>query len=146
MGAPYVRSQKKKISTMLELARITPGETALDLGSGDGSLVIEAARQGANATGIEINPFLIWYSRQRIRRAGVTKNARVARANLFKYPCTDTNVIFIYLWPETLVRLEKKLEHELSPGSRIISNGFPISGWNPILVKDEVYLYEIKSL
>lgn len=140
-GAPYVRSKKDKIVTMLELATIRPGEQVVDLGSGDGSLIMEAARCGAKATGIEINPFLVWYSRWRIKRAGLQDHTTIMRADFREFPLSDADVIFLYLWPSTIEKLKEKLSKELNPGSRIISNGFPIRGWNPIMEKDKVYLY-----
>lgn len=140
-GAPYVKSRKENIKTMLELAKVRPGETAIDLGSGDGSVVIEAARNGAQAIGVEINPFLVWYSRWRIKRAGLKTSATIVRGDFRHYPLSDADVVFLYLWPSTIEKLKEKLSQELKPGSRIISNGFPINGWNVIMERDKVYLY-----
>lgn len=140
-GAPYVRSKKEKIAAMLELATIGPGEKIYDLGSGDGSLIIEAAKIGARAVGIEINPFLCWYSRWRIKKAGLESSATIVRGDFRNHPLSGTDVVFLYLWPSTLEKLKEKLSQELKPGARIISNGFPISEWNYIIKKDNVYLY-----
>lgn len=141
-GAPFVKSKKEKIVTMLEFAKITAGETVYDLGSGDGELVIEAARRGARAIGIEINPFLVFYSRYRARRLGLP-NAVFLKKDFRKQNLKNANVVFLYLWPSTLEKLKEKLFSELKPDTRIISNGFPISGWRAILEKDGVYLYQI---
>lgn len=131
---------------MLELADIKAGETVVDLGSGDGTLCIEAAKRGANAVGIEINPFLVRISRWRAKRAGVAGQVNVIKKNFWNCPLTDIDVVFLYLWPETLERLEKKLREELKPGSRIISNNFPIKNWAPIAEKNHVYLYPVRDL
>ena len=144
-GAPFVRSDKKRIATMLECAAIKSGEIVYDLGSGDGSLVIEAARRGAHAIGIEINPFLTWYSRWRIRKNNFSGKVRIIAKDFRNIDLHDANIIFLYLWPETIVKLKEKLTRELTPGTRIISNAFAISGWIPILVRDGIYVYEIKS-
>ena len=85
-GAPYVRSQKNRIKTMLELAQIRPGETVVDLGSGDGILIREAVKQGAKAIGVEINPLLAWYSKRKIS----SKNCCIIRCNIHDYSLTRT--------------------------------------------------------
>ena len=141
MGAPFVKSAKKKIYSMLALAAIKSGETVVDLGSGDGTLIIEAAKMGAAATGVEINPFLIWLSRVRIRRAGLENRATILRKDFRTHPLGNTDVVFAYLWPSTLQHLKEKFERELAPGARVISNAFPIEGWTPIIESDGVYLY-----
>lgn len=140
-GAPYVKSKKEKVAVMLEFAAIRPGEKVIDLGSGDGTLVIEAARRGAHAAGIEINPFLVWYSRFMIKRAGFKNRIPIVQGDFRKFPLSNADVVFIYLWPSTIEKLKEKLFQELKPGARIISNGFPIKGWRHIIEKDKVYLY-----
>ena len=145
-GAPFVRSDKKRTATMLECAAIKPGEIVYDLGSGDGSLMIEAARHGAHAIGVEINPFLTWYSRWRIRKNNFPGQVRIITKDFRTINLHDANIVFLYLWPETVTKLKEKLIRELAPGTRIISNAFAINGWIPILVKDGIYLYEISNV
>ena len=143
-GAPVVPSNRRKIKTMIDAAKIREGERAVDLGSGDGSVVLAAARRGACATGIEINPFLVLYSRWRIKRAGLQTNALIIKGDFWAYPLSDTDILFLYLLPKTLQKLEKKFMQELKPSARIISNDFQIAGWTPIEVRDKVYLYKNK--
>lgn len=143
LGAPFVRSDKKKIEIMLDLAEIKPGDVVVDLGSGDGSLIIEAAKQGAQAIGVEINPFLVWFSRTRAEFQHLGSTATLVRGNLKNYDLKGANVVFLYLWPSTIENLKEKLQHELAHGARIVSNGFPIAGWPIILEKENVYLYKI---
>jgi SAM-dependent methyltransferase len=126
---------------MLEIAGVKSGELMLDLGSGTGSALIAAAAQGARATGIEINPFFVWYSRWRIRRHGVSHLASVARWALFEYPVGDADVIFRVLVPSALQRLRGKLLSEVKPGIRIVSYLFPIAGWMPEKEEDRIFLY-----
>ncbi|TSC76171.1 MAG: hypothetical protein G01um101433_800 [Parcubacteria group bacterium Gr01-1014_33] len=140
-GAPFVRSRKKRIETMILRADISPEKIAVDLGAGDGSIVIAAALAGAHAVGIEINPFLALWARFRIRRRGLANRARIIRGNLFSYPLNGADVVFLYLLPKILPRLKEKCERELKPGARIISNAFPIEGWTPVEVKDKVFVY-----
>lgn len=138
-GAPFVRSKKDRVRAMIELARIKPGEFAADLGSGDGILVIEAAKEGARACGVEVNPFLVWFSRWRIQRY---KNAEIKRENIYNFPLHDANIIFMYLLPSTIARLKSKLEKEVKPGTRIISNAFPVPGWDITEEENKVFLYK----
>lgn len=125
-GAPFVRSSRKKIDAMLAAANIQSGELVVDLGSGDGTLLIEAGRRGAKAIGLEINPFLVGYSRIRTRLAGLEGRVKIFRKDFRDYQLQDADVIFVYLWPETLVLLKNKFTAELKPGARIISNAFRI--------------------
>ncbi len=141
MGAPYVRSRKEKVARMIAVAGIVGQERVMDLGSGDGSLVIAAARAGGDAIGIEMNPFLVWYSRLRIRLAGLENQARIVCGNFYDADLGRTDVLLLYLLPATLASLRMKMEQELKPGSRIISNAFPISGWEAAHANDGIFLY-----
>ncbi|MDP3770028.1 MAG: methyltransferase domain-containing protein [bacterium] len=142
-GAPFVPSKPNRVKTMIELANITQGTRVIDLGSGDGSILIKAAMAGAIATGIEINPFLIPYSRWRARRAGVQHSVTVIRGEINNFPIDQADVIFLYLLPKFLVKLKSKLAAELKPGALVISNAFPVPGWTPIQEKNGVFLYQI---
>lgn len=139
--APFVPSSRKKRHAMLELARIQTGETVIDAGSGDGSLLIASAERGARAIGIESNPLLVLYSRIRALPAGELRNITIIRGNLFLYPFHTADVLFLYLFPKTIEKLKEKLEKELKPGCRIVSNTFPIPGWTPEKEQGNVFLY-----
>ena len=144
-GAPFVASKPDRIRTMVALANIREGMRAIDLGSGDGSIVIATARLGAIATGVEMNPFLIPYSRWRARRAGVHERTTFIHGEIKNVPLHDADVIFVYLLPNLLARISKKLSSELKTGAHVISNGFPINGWTPVQKKDGVFLYRIEK-
>lgn len=144
MGAPFVPSKKGKADLMIVLAHIASEDVVVDVGSGDGALVIAAARAGARAArGIEMNPFLVWYSRLRIRRAGLSGQARIMRANFYRVPLHDADVVLLYLWPSTMAKLREKLEQELKPGTRVVSQAFPIAGWTPIRTDGDIFLYRV---
>lgn len=144
-GAPFVRTRRDRMKTMLSLAAIKPGETVIDLGSGDGTLLLEAARLGANAIGVELNPFLVWYSRARAKKSGLGDRIRVIRKNFFSYPLGHADVVFLYLLTTTNDALRGKLEQELKPGTRVISNTFPINGWTPTAHENSVFRYGFSS-
>lgn len=142
-GAPFVPSRREKAERALALAGVEPNELVVDLGSGDGRVLIEAARRGAYAVGIEINPFLVWYSRWKIQRAGFKRKASVQWGDFRAYPLPQADVVFLYLWPKTVAKLKEKLERELKPDARIVSHAFPLPGWTPDEVADSIFLYRI---
>ena len=146
MGAPFVRSKKEKIAGMIALAGVSAEDTVVDLGSGDGSLVIAAARAGARAAvGVEMNPLLVWYSRLCIWRAGLGHRARIIRGSFYDSPLDTADVALMYLWPSTVEKLGEKMKRELKPGARIVSSAFPIPGWVPIESRQNIFLYRIEK-
>ena len=125
---------------ILDLANIKKGEKLYDLGSGDGRFVIAAAKRGANAVGIEINPFQVWWSNFLIALLRL-KNAKVVRANIFNYDISDADIVICYLWPETNSRLKPLLEKMLKPEVRVITHLFRFHGWEPKIVDKEAQIY-----
>lgn len=142
-GAPYVRSKKGKISTMIELAEIKPGDIVTDLGSGDGSILVEAAKRGALGVGVEVNPFLVWHSRRHVRKIGLENKIKIVKSDFREHHLGSTDVVFLYLWPSTLEELRDKFSRELKPGTRVVSNGFPLSYFSPSLSKNGIYVYRV---
>ena len=140
-GAPFVSSDKKRIRRMVEFAGIKPGERAVDLGAGDGRLVIALARAGAVATGFEINPLLVLLARLRIAIAGLSGRARVERKNFWRTSFAPFDVVTVYGLPSIMQDLEAKLRRELKPGSRVVSNAFPFPHWQPTRTEKNVYVY-----
>lgn len=140
-GAPFTKSSKSEIQTMFDLAQIKKGETIIDLGSGDGTILIEAAKRGAKAIGIELNPFLVWYSRVRVRLLGYEEKVSVKWGNFTKFSLKTADAVFLYLLPKTLDKFQEKLTRELKVGARIISNGAKLKGWKIEKEKDNVFLY-----
>ena len=139
--APFVPSSRKKRRIMIGLADIKEGETIVDLGCGNGSLLIESAKKGACATGIESNPFLAALSRMRARIARLQNRISIIKKDLFQYDLSAADIIFVYLFPHTLEKLKEKLEKELKPGTRIVSNTFLIPGWTPKKTEGGGFLY-----
>lgn len=141
-GAPFVPTDPGKINRLVRLARVKPGERAADLGSGDGRLVIALAQAGATAHGLEANPFLVWWSRYLIRRLGLHERASVVQKNFWHCDLAPYSLVVVFgVGGKMMAELERKLELELAPGARVISNGFPFPTW-PVAARDgSLYLY-----
>jgi predicted RNA methylase len=115
---------------MLEAVNLRSGEVHFDLGSGDGRIVLAAARDfGADATGFEIDPDLIELSRNRIRRGGLTDRARIVSQDLLTANFAKADVITAFLTPEAYVQLEPILRAEVQPDVRVVAYKFPVPGW-----------------
>ncbi len=141
-GAPYVATDPELVLQMIQLARVELGDRAVDLGSGDGRIVIALVRAGAMADGFETNPFLVWQSRRKIKKAGLQDRATINwksfwGANLSKY-----SVVTVYGISYIMPKLEEKLRRELTSGARVVSKGFRFPTWSLAKQKDNVYLYE----
>ncbi len=123
-GAPFVRSNKQAVDAMIRLARIKSGTKVYDLGSGDATLLFRAAALGATAVGLEINPFLVLWSRLKIFLSPSRKHITVRWQNFWRADLADANVIFVYLLPWRMESLENILKMHCKPGTRIVSNSF----------------------
>ena len=113
---------------MLNLAQVTPQDYVIDLGSGDGRIVITAAKRGARALGIEYNPDLVALSKRNAAREGVGDKARFIEADIFKSDFTQATVITMFLLPELNLQLRPAIL-DLKPGTRIVSNSFDMGEW-----------------
>lgn len=141
-GGPYVPTRNEHVEEMIRLARLTPSDRVADLGSGDGRIVIAAAKTGvADALGIEINGALVKTSRIAANRLHLT-NARFLAQSFWTTDVSDRTVIFLYQVPHTMKRLESKLQAELPPGARIVSNDFKFVDWKPSGEHGRIRVYE----
>lgn len=131
-----------KVKTMLRLADIKKGDKVVDLGSGDGRLVVEAAKLGAFAHGVEINPGLVFYSLVNIAKNGVSDNAKVSWKSLYKMDFSKYNVIFVAGFIEMMKKLEKEFEVRLKKGTKVICYAFPLPNKQPKFQKDGIYFYQ----
>jgi precorrin-6B methylase 2 len=130
-GGPYVPTRPEDVEEMIRSAQIVNTDKIADLGSGDGRIVIAAAKAGAaDALGIEIHPGLVKKSQWAAKRAGLT-NARFVKGSFWKTDLSDRTVVFLYQVPYTMKRLEGKLQAELPPGARVVTNGFVFEHWKP---------------
>ena len=131
-AGPYVPSPSTVVSQMLELAEVGPRDVLIDMGSGDGRIVLTAAKlRGARGLGIEIQEPLVALSIEAARREGIADRARFVRQDLFNTDVSEATVVTLYLLPHTVNQLEGKLRRELRPGTRVLSHDYPIAGWLP---------------
>lgn len=142
IGAPYLPSKKRQIEAMLKLAEIKLGDKVVDFGSGDGRLLIEAAKAGADCLGYEINPFLVWWSRKKIKKLKLNNKIRIIWKNFWKADVSQVDSIVLFGAQHIMKILERKLRKELKPGARVISLIYKFPNWLPIKEKDGVYLYQ----
>lgn len=150
--APDFPSPQEVIEHMLQMARVQPGETVYDLGSGEGRIVITAARQfKAKAVGVELSPELCRIASGRVKALGLEDRVTIVHANMLKVDLRPADVVTIYLLTSANELLKPNLEHELRPGARVVSHDFEIRGWKPAAVEQveaegrprTIYLYEI---
>ncbi len=124
----WVPSPPAMVEKMLDLAKVTPQDLVMDLGSGDGRNIIAAARRGARALGVEYNPDLVELSRTRARDAGVEGRATFAQGDMYEADISKATVLALFLLPSNLDKLKDKFL-ALRPGTRIVLNTFAVSGW-----------------
>jgi SAM-dependent methyltransferase len=124
----WVPTPEVMVERMLDLAKVTPDDYVIDLGSGDGRNVIGAAKRGANALGVEYNPDMVALSKRLATEAGVANKAQFVQGDMFLADISKANVMALFLLPSNLLRLREKFL-ELRPGSRIVSNTFSIQDW-----------------
>ena len=122
------------LEKMLDLARLTPGDYLIDLGSGDGRIVIAAAKRGARALGVEYNPDLIEVSRRTAAIESVAEGATFVQGDLYEADISAATVLALFLMPDMLSRLSPKFL-ELQPGTRIVTHRFAIDGWEADEIK-----------
>jgi len=129
---PYVTTPYPAVTAMLKLAGVTSGDTVYDLGSGDGRIVIAAARDfGAHAVGVEMDPALIRESERNAQEAGVESRVRFVKDDLFLVDFRDATVVTLFLLPGVNAMLLPKLLKDLKPGTRVVSYLHDMGEWEP---------------
>jgi hypothetical protein len=126
----WVPTSQTLVNKMLEIAKVTPQDYLIDLGSGDGRTVITAAKIGAKALGIEYNPDMVELSKKNAADAGVSARATFEKADLFESDFSKATVITMFLLPDINLRLRPKIL-DLKPGTRVVSNTFTMGDWTP---------------
>ena len=130
--APYIPTPQWLVDRMLKVANVSADDVVYDLGSGDGRLIITAAkRHGARGVGIEIKPELVREGRARARLVGVSDRVTFRQGNLFDVDLHDATVVTLYLGERVNRRLRPKLLRQLAPGDRVVSHRFGMGNWTP---------------
>ena len=128
----FVPTTNAVADAMLKLARVTPDDVVLDLGSGDGAIVLRAAEKfGARGVGVEIDPQLVKTARDRARKRGLAYRVSFIQGDLFKADLSQATVVTLYLSGSINRRLAPKLMKELKPGARVVSHRFDMYDWTP---------------
>ena len=130
--APFVPTPQEVVDRMLELAQVSYEDLLYDLGSGDGRIVITAARRyGAQAVGFEIDPALVTNSKRNIKEAGVEALAEIRDQDVRTVDLSPASVVTMYLYPGANLRLRAAIMRQLKPGSRVVSHDFSMGDWKP---------------
>jgi len=124
----WVPTSQLLVDKMLDLAKVTPQDYVMDLGSGDGRTVITAAKRGATAVGIEYNPDMVELSKKNAAKEGVSAKATFMKADLYETDFSKATVITMFLLPEINMKLRPKILN-LKPGTRVVSNSFTMEDW-----------------
>ncbi|MGB3166682.1 MAG: class I SAM-dependent methyltransferase [Alteraurantiacibacter sp.] len=132
LDVPYVESRQSTVDAMLEMAAVGPQDEVIDLGTGDGRILLSAAAdRGARGTGVDLDPTLVEEARANAERMDVAERVAFREEDLFDTPLGQADVVTMFLLPEVNLRLRPRLLEELRPGARIVSNRFDMGDWRP---------------
>ena len=148
--APFVPTPQSVVDTMLRMAEVKKGDVLYDLGSGDGRIVITAAkRYGVKAVGFEIDDKLIAQSRQNARREGVAKLVEFRKQDVMTVDLSPATVVTIYLLSEANMALRPRILSQLRPGARVVSHDYSMGDWPPVQVeeaREQDRLHEVHTI
>lgn len=143
--SPWWRTTPRLARIECKLANVKKGDIIYDLGSGEGTALMIAAKEfGAKGVGIEIDPFRAYFSKLNVRFAGLTDKIEIRKDSFWNQDISEATVVFMYLIPKTLVKLRVKFLKELKPGTRVVTFVYKMD--LPLIAKDEkaeLYCYEI---
>ena len=128
---PFVPTPQEVVDKMIELGGVKKGDVVYDLGSGDGRIVITAAKKGARAVGFDVDGDLVKESRESIRKAGLEKLAEIKQQDILTVDLSPATVVTMYLLPDVNLKLKPNLLKQLKPGARVVSHAFDMGDWKP---------------
>lgn len=132
LDVPYVTTRPETIELMLRMGDVGPDDYVIDLGTGDGRILIAAASErGARGLGVDIDPVMIRRAQANARRAGVADRVTFEVRDLFDTPLADADVVMMYLLPQVNLQLRPRLLAELQPGARVVSHAWDMGDWKP---------------
>jgi SAM-dependent methyltransferase len=126
----WVPTAQTLVDKMLDMAKVTPDDYVIDLGSGDGRTVITAAKRGAKALGIEYNPDMVELSKRNAEKAGVGEKAAFVKGDIFQSDFSQATVLTLFLLPDLNVKLRPTIL-DMRPGTRVVSNSYDMGDWQP---------------
>ncbi len=141
----FERSTKERIQSILKLSNPAPQDNIVDLGAGDGELLITFAKKGFKITGLELNPLLVDKARKRVEQLGLEDLVTIKQQNFLKADLSKYDLVLVYCQQHVMKKLEKKLKTELKPGARVVSNYFHFPNWEPNKIENEVRLYSAEK-
>ncbi len=146
---PFVPTPQEVVDKMIELAGVKKGDVVYDLGSGDGRIVITAAKKGARAVGFDVDGDLVKESRENIRKAGLEKMAEIKQQDILTVDLSPASVVTMYLLPDVNLKLRPNIMKQMKPGSRVVSHAFDMGDWKPDKVERvngrTVYLWTVPA-
>jgi len=128
---PFVPTPQEVVDKMIDLAGVKKGDVVYDLGSGDGRIVITAAKKGARAVGFDVDGDLVKESRENIRKAGVQELAEIRQQDILTVDLSGASVVTMYLLPDVNLKLRPNVLSQMKPGSRVVSHAFDMGDWKP---------------
>jgi hypothetical protein len=150
LDVPYVPTPRPVVEAMLDLAGLTPQDYLIDLGSGDGRIVVAAARLGARALGVDIDPARVSEGYAAAQLAAVGPRTSFRRQDIFDTPLGEATVVTIYLLPAINLRLRPRLLTELRPGTRVVTHAFAMGDWQPdeqrVIDGRNIYLWIVPAV
>ena len=145
-GLPWRPTAAARIRKALEMAQVQPGELLVDLGSGDGRVLLQAVREfQVRAVGIEISPLHCLLSWLLVRKHRLEHQISIQQADFYRADLSQVDVVFAYMTSKQVSRLRPHLEKQLNPGARVVTISFDIDGWEPKFVdRDQlIFLYQM---
>ena len=144
-GAIYAPTGDGNVEIIKKLAEAKPREKVVDLGSGNGKIVIAFAKDGIESHGYEINPLLVWFSRRKIKKLGLQEKAFIHGESFWKANLSEFDVVTVFTLPHIMRALVPKIKKELKPGARVAANAYGFQGIEPLKKENQVFLYDKSS-
>ncbi len=139
LGAPYVPTRKKQREAALDLLGLKAGQALIDLGCGDGAMLVSAAQRGLEVTGYEINPLLVAIAWLRTRRFG--GRVKIVQGNFWSKKWPQADAVFVFLTDRYMQRLDDNMKNRFRGHVKLVTYGFSIPGKKPLKTKEACFLY-----
>lgn len=139
-GAPYVPTLDKQRQQALDLLDLKPGQLLIDLGSGDGAMLVAAAGRGIRVVGYEINPILVLVSKWRARKYG--SQVEVLWGNFWKRQWPQADAVFVFLTGTYMEKLDREMQNRFNKPTKLVTYGFPLKGKKPVKKNGAFFLYK----